>query len=294
LHLAYQEDEEQVLHEFVRQRRDDRQPCELWTARQICDRSPFVEPRGLRCGLWSSTEIAIDPRQCVAAIPQWLSRSAGVHFEFDCPVLGYDRPHVFTPRGTYRADQLLVCCGDELQTLYATCFAGSGLTRCKLQMMRSLPLEGGWRFGPMLAAGLTLQHYKSFAHCPSLPRLVQRFQRELPQYLDWGIHVMATQNGQGELVLGDSHEYGDAIEPFDKAAIDELILRYLRSFLRVDGLLTIGGRWHGIYLKHPKRPYFVATPADGVTVVTGLGGAGMTMSFGLADKLIREREIAAE
>ena len=36
--------------------------------------------------------------------------------------------------------------------------------------------------------------------------------------------MLVSQNGRGELTIGDSHEYGDQIEPFDKTEIDEWIL----------------------------------------------------------------------
>jgi glycine/D-amino acid oxidase-like deaminating enzyme len=141
--------------------------------------------------------------------------------------------------------------------------------------------------GPMLAAGLTLRHYKSFAACPSLPALQERFARDMPLYDRYGIHVMAAQNGKGEVILGDSHEYGEAITPFDTQQIEELILSYLSTFLEVPGL-EIAARWHGTYVKHPTEPYFVARPAPGVTVITGVGGAGMTLSFGLAEQVVNE------
>jgi glycine/D-amino acid oxidase-like deaminating enzyme len=139
--------------------------------------------------------------------------------------------------------------------------------------------------GPMLAAGLTLRHYKAFANCPSLPTLAERFDREMPDYHRWGIHVMAAQNGLGELVLGDSHEYGDAIDPFDKPELDELILAYLARFLVVPNL-TIAARWHGIYAKHPSEPWVERIIGERARAVSGVGGHGMTMSFGLADSVV--------
>ena len=65
-----------------------------------------------------------------------------------------------------------------------------------------------------------------------------------------------------------------------------MILDYLDTFLDAPDL-QIAARWHGIYAKHPRDAYFVAQPAPGVTVVTGLGGAGMTLSFGLADEVVQ-------
>jgi FAD dependent oxidoreductase TIGR03364 len=166
-------------------------------------------------------------------------------------------------------------------------FRDSGLFRCKLQMMRSHPVADGWRVGPMLAAGLTLAHYRAFQDCPSLPALKKRFADEMPDYVRYGIHVMVSQNGLGELTLGDSHEYGAEIAPFDKQEIDELILRYLDRFFNAPEL-RIASRWNGVYVKHPTEPYFIARPVAGVTIVTGVGGAGMTLSFGLAEKIVKE------
>jgi glycine/D-amino acid oxidase-like deaminating enzyme len=120
-----------------------------------------------------------------------------------------------------------------------------------------------------------------------LSALKARVAAEAPQLDRYGIHVMAAQNQAGEIVIGDSHEYGDAIEPFDKSEIDGLILDYLQTFLDAPGL-RIAARWHGTYAKHPTRPYLVMHPVSAATVVTGVGGAGMTLSFGLAEKVARE------
>ncbi|MEX0979329.1 MAG: FAD-dependent oxidoreductase, partial [Pirellulales bacterium] len=177
--------------------------------------------------------------------------------------------------------------GDDLQTLYPETLSAAGLVRCKLQMMRSTARSA--RLGPMLAAGLTLRHYQNFNDCPSLDVVKSRVALETPEYDRFGIHVMASQNAAGELVIGDSHEYEGAIEPFDKPEIDRLILDYLHTFLDVPDL-QIAARWHGIYAKHPREPYLIAHPAPGATVVTGVGGAGMTLSFGLADEVVRTLE----
>ena len=90
----------------------------------------------------------------------------------------------------------------------------------------------------------------------------------------------------GELILGDSHEYDAMVDPFDKTEIDDLILGYMETFLNAPGL-RIAARWHGVYAKHPQEHAVILVPEPGVTVVTGVGGAGMTLSFGLAEQVVR-------
>ena len=106
----------------------------------------------------------------------------------------------------------------------------------------------------------------------------------MPEFVRYGIHVMASQNGLGEVVIGDSHEYDSDISPFDKPRIDAMILSYLRELVDLPDT-AIAGRWHGVYAKHPTLPLFTAEPQPGVRIVSAPGGAGMTMSFGWADDL---------
>jgi FAD dependent oxidoreductase TIGR03364 len=286
LHLAYRDEEAQVLTEFASMACNSGFECEQVEATGVRKLAPMVRAEGLQLGLFSPWETCVDPREVIAGLPRWLEAARGIVFEFGTAVTGFDGPRVTTARGDWSADRLWVCAGDDFRSLYPEVFRDQGLSRCKLQMMRAELVGGSGRIGPMLAGGLTLRHYKAFEGCPSLSSLRARVARENPELDRYGIHVMVAQNGRGEVVIGDSHEYDQAIEPFDKPEIDALILNYLRSFLDAD--LRITSRWHGTYAKHPVEPYFRAFPAPGVTAVTATGGAGMTLSFGLAEQVVNE------
>ncbi len=285
LHLAYHDDEARTLREFL----DAEEGRDLaWLEpREVIERSRAVRTQDLVGALWSENEVCVDPREVLGRLPGWLSRELGVRFEFGCAVSACDPPSLVAGGRRFSAERAFVCAGDDLETLFPEVFAASGLLRCKLQMIRTRPVENGWRQGPMLAAGLTLAHYPSFQECPSLEALKERLVRERPEYLRYGIHVLAAQNGDGEITLGDSHEYDAEITPFDKSEIDELVLRYLGGFFEGPPL-RIASRWHGTYTKHPTDPWFVARPVRGATVITGVGGAGMTLSFGLAEQVVRD------
>ena len=285
LHLAYHDDEAAVLSEFAERAGSSGYHVELLEPGQVAGLAHRVRGNQLRCGLLSTTELCVDPRAAIAGIADWLARRHGVQFRFDCQAIGYRSGVVDTSSGPVAADRLVVCSGRDLQTLYPAALGRAGLSLCKLQMMRAVFPGVSERIGPMLAAGLTLRHYPAFRDCPSLRAMNARMDRELPEYGALGIHVLVSQNRQGELTLGDSHEFDAQIEPFDKARIDDIVWRYLDTVLDTAGL-AVTQRWHGLYVKHPTEPYVVLHPAPNVVAVTGVGGAGMTLSFGLAEHVV--------
>jgi D-hydroxyproline dehydrogenase subunit beta len=286
LHLAYHDDEAALLDEFVHREGAERS-CRLMSADEIVRRSPGIRRDGLRIGVFSPGETNVDPREVVAQLPGWLTNRFGVEFRWGCPVVHCESGRLTTHQGDLAARHIFVCTGDDFQTLLPDRYAAAGLYRCKLQMMRTTPVAAGL-IGPMLAAGLTLLHYPAFAACRSLGEVRRRFERTAAELLRFGIHVMVSRTGAGELTLGDSHEYRDEIDIFDKPHVDELILDYLRGYLDVPKL-TIASRWHGTYGKHPTEPWLVDDPLPNVTAVTGIGGNGMTLSFGLAERVVAER-----
>jgi FAD dependent oxidoreductase TIGR03364 len=285
LHLAYREDEQSVLEEFMALDGQQGHGRVLLSAKETLLKSAAVQASDLRCGLWSPTEAMVDPREAIRRIPHWLAKEFGVQFRFGQMVLGINAPELHTATETWRAAHIFVCTGADFELLYPEVFAGSGITKCKLQMMRTAPQPDYWQLGPSLCAGLTLTHYDSFKNCHTLAALEQRVQDETPFYVEHGIHVLLSQTRFGELTIGDSHHYGLTLEPFDREDINAAINAYLRTFA-VAPLFEIAERWNGVYPKLKGKTEFIAEPEKGVTVVNGLGGAGMTMSFGLAEETV--------
>ncbi len=289
LGVAYCEDELAAMEEFAARHGGDGYQVQMLSPESAMERSAWLVREGLRGGLFSRTEICVDPRQAVAAMTRYLSTLERVDVRLGSPVVSVEHPVVRLASGaTIAAERVAVCTGEETRLLFPEVYRGSGLTICTLQMMRTAPVpEGFGRLGPMLYAGSTLRHYRSFAGCPSVARVRERFARERPEFDRWGIHVMASQTATGELTLGDSHVYGEPVEPFLREEIDALVLGYLRTFLRPPEVRVVE-RWKGSYPKFmDARTEFVASPSAGVKVVNGVGGAGMTLSFALAEEVLR-------
>ena len=287
LHVATRADELHVLEEFADTAPADGYDCRLLSAAEAAAACPAADHAGVLGALHSPTELGVDPREVLARAPLWLAEQHGVVYERATPVRAIDLPTVESADGRrWEFDRAIVATGADFATLYPEAFARRGLSVCKLMMMRTGPQPGAWRIGPMIASGLTLRHYPSFERCASLGALRERIADETPELDRYGIHVMAAQNGLGEVVLGDSHEYGDAAEPFDNAEIERLILRELERLIVLPSW-RLDARWHGVYAVQPRGGVeHREEVADGVTVAIATGGAGMTMSFGLAEQAI--------
>lgn len=285
LHLAFAADEWNVLQELANVY--SHRNYMLLGADETCAASPATRRQGLLGSLFSPQEMIVDPRQAIARIPFFLTERYGVKFIWGKAVTDISLPAVYSGSEQWEADEVFVCSGADFETLFPEVFRQLPITRCKLQMMRTHTQPGQWRMGPALCAGLSLLHYKSFQAASSLSHLKQRIEQEMPEYLKWGIHVMASQNQEGALTLGDSHEYGWSHDPFDRHYINQLILNYLDSFMQVPDR-RIAQSWHGVYPKLTNgATELVVQPERGINIVNALGGAGMTLSFGLAEQVVK-------
>ncbi|CAN5281173.1 TIGR03364 family FAD-dependent oxidoreductase [soil metagenome] len=282
IHLAYHPDEFNVLEEFYEKSKELGFDCDFIRS-DFSFRNNIIKTDGLKGALYSKTELTVDPREIISKLPAFLEKEYQVKFRFGTAVTNIDVPYVNTFEEEWRTEKIFICSGADFETLYPEVFASTNITKCKLQMMRTSAQSSNWKLGPTLCAGLTLLHYAAFRHCESLSILKERSEKEYPEFLKWGIHVLLAQNGLGELIIGDSHEYSLNPEPFDKEFINQLIIDYLQTFVNIPDL-QITERWHGIYPKLEGQTEFIAHPEKNVIIVNGLGGAGMTLSFGLAEE----------
>lgn len=284
LHMAYQRDELEVIQQFVEV--SPYRPVSFLNAEETLAKSLAVNPDGLLGSLYSADEMIVDPREAIAAIPGYLKAAFGVAFIWNTAISKVVYPAVFSGEKSWSADEIFVCSGQDFETLYPEQFSAAPLTKCKLQMMRLGAQPDDWRIGPALCGGLSFIHYHGFKAAASLPGLKARYESEYAEYLKWGIHVMASQNGLGEITVGDSHEYALTFDPFDREFINTMILDYLGTFAQFKSPKVFQS-WHGIYPKMTNgATEIVIRLESGVTIINGLGGNGMTLSFGLCDEVV--------
>ena len=96
---------------------------------------------GLRAGfaaiLESPHERRVESRDAIPRLAAWLERAQGVAFLRDTAVTAVTARGVATARGAVEAGAVVVCAGDDFQSLFAERLAPYRLTRCKLQMLRA-------------------------------------------------------------------------------------------------------------------------------------------------------------
>src|SRR5262245_40399758 len=90
LHLAYHDDEADVLREFITAAPANGFECQWLDPPRVLSKSSAVNPNGLRGAMWSPIETCVDPREVVVNLPAWLSKEYGVQFVFDRAVTAYD------------------------------------------------------------------------------------------------------------------------------------------------------------------------------------------------------------
>lgn len=285
--VAREPEEMEVLHDYAASKASTEASATLLSAKQLEQYSAGFRVKNLLGGLWSPDAWKVDQRRATGKIAEWLRLKHGVTFHYSTEVTDVAAPHIETSRGAFKSDHVLLCGGSEFSTLYPDEFAATGITQCQLQMLRTCPQPNGWQLKPFVLGGLSLTRYSAFSDCASLPNLVEMQQTQYSEHLSHGIHVVAAQESDGSITIGDSHRYGGE-QPVQRCAeIDRLILQDLRGMIECPEL-EIAERWLGHYAYLPGTDVLRMSPASNITAITMVNGQGMTHSFAVAKQVIDE------
>lgn len=248
---------------------------ELLTAAQVADLAPVV---GVVGGMRRTGDLQVDPREAAPAIARYLE-GLGVEFRWRTSALGVAPGTLHTSRGDVAADAVVVCVNFDVDQLFPEIAEQHGVERCGLDMM----LADGVGLRIPILTGSSMLRYTAFARTAAAVAVRERYAREEPQLLARDVNQMYTERPDGTLLVGDTHYRGTAIAPFQDEEAFELLERLTSRLF--GGPIRIRQRWQGVYASAPEE-FLVATPADGIRVVSVTTGIGMTTGLGLAATVI--------
>ncbi len=253
--------------------------CERLSGDEAQQRNPMI--RSAAAAFFSPHDLRVESRMAIPLLAQWLESTHGVTFRRGVAVLHAEHGAVHCTDGIHRADQIILCPGDDWATLYPQVYAEEGIVRCKLQMMRLA--APGWRLPAPVMSDLSLVRYLGYAALPEAEALKVRLQSEASEALGHGIHLIVVQSADGSLIVGDSHHYAPTPDPFSIDAVDAEILRQYEAVLgRPPAILE---RWTGTFASAAGHS-IVRHPAEGVVLVVVTSGTGASTAFALAEDVI--------
>lgn len=260
--------------------------CRVLEPAAAAARVPALRQSELCGALWSPHELRVESRTAIPRLAAWLEATHGVTFLRSTLVKEVRPPVIETTRGAFHADCAVVCPGHDFLTLFPERIAAYHLTTCKLHMLRIRPPAGG-RLGAAVMSDLGLVRYLGYAELPEARALHQRLAAEQTAALAHGVHLIAVQSADGSLVVGDSHHYGETVDPFAPSLVDELILEELDAVLDFGGR-TISERWTGTYASARDRLMLVDRPSDSVRVVIVTSGTGASTAFAIGEEVVAD------
>ncbi|MCQ4042428.1 TIGR03364 family FAD-dependent oxidoreductase [Streptantibioticus rubrisoli] len=231
--------------------------------------------------LWCERDAAVEPRVAQRALREYLTASGRYTFLGGREVRQAGPRRVVDDHGqTHHADAVVLCTGAWLSGLVRELAPQLPVRRVRLQMMQTDPL--GERLTTSVADADSFRYYPAYAG-GALDALNDG-QPQAATAADHRMQLLMVQRLDGSLTIGDTHEYA---EPFAFDVVEEPYehLREVAETLLGRPLPRIRHRWAGVYAQcvDTARVVHREQVADGVWLVTGPGGRGMTCSPAIAE-----------
>jgi FAD dependent oxidoreductase TIGR03364 len=258
--------------------------CRLLTPAEARSRAPEVTGPDTLGVLWSPHDLRVDSRTAIPRLAAWLSERFGVTYLRQTAALAVEPPRLVTSRGVIEAGAVIVCPGDDLVSLFPDQIAQAGLVRCKLQMMRLA--SPGFALPAPVMSDLGLVRYGGYAALPEAEALRARLGVEHGEALANGVHLIAVQDADGALVVGDSHHDAATPDPFASEAVDRLILDEWRAATGRPAPDVLQ-RWTGTYARGAE-PSLLAAPHPQVRLALVTAGNGASTAFAFGEEVIAD------
>jgi len=293
VYLASNEEEEQLLMELRAINNGNDYTSKMLTKQECLANYPGLRKDYVTAGLFFPQEVTVEPRTMIHKLQKYLMDQKGLEIKFDFPVVSCESDGEWvlvqsTKGNEVFGKKVIVCNGAEFKNLYPEMFANSDLQVSKLQMMQTKPQENYNLKGSILT-GWSIRRYEAFHECPSFAGIKENEPKDSLQK-KWGVHILFKQAMDGSVILGDSHQYGDANRVEDLGYdldmdIDDFMIEEAKKVIDLP-TYQIQKRWYGIYSQCKNSDIFQKTIDNNIHVVTGIGGKGMTGSAGFAKKSI--------
>ncbi len=251
--------------------------ADLLTPGQVEELAPVVGAVG---GSLRPHDAQVDPREAGPAIAAWLA-AEGVTFRWRTSAVGAEPGILHTSRGRIRAESIVFATGHDVDQIFPDLAEAHRVERCGLDML----LAGGVGLGIPLLTGSSMLRYSAFSQTPSADAVRARLAATEPELLARDVNQMYTERPDGTLLVGDTHDVGSAIAPFQDEAAFALLQRLGAELFGRP--LAVRQRWQGVYAKAP-QDFLRVAPADGIRVVAVTTGIGMTTAPGLAHRVVEE------
>lgn len=230
------------------------------------------------------SDMRVDPREAAPALARWLAQD-GVEFRFNERVLATHDGEVHTTRGIHRADHVVVTPGLGVLDAFPGVAEWHGVRTCTLAMTMIERPEAHPADTTVLT-GTSLTRYGGFTAMPSAGQLREELATRDPELVGCRANLMMTGT-PGGLIIGDSHHYERTPAPFINEDTTEILLHRATTLLGISRPRILQ-RWLGRYADAPGTDLILERPDPRTTLAVVTSGIGMTLSFGVAERILAD------